>query len=73
METSLRSRSAANASAARMSARSKSGKSARISASVIPAAKYSRTSYTVILSPRMHAQFGVPLGTRMFADTILVA
>ena len=39
IDTSLRSRSAANESAARMSSRSKSGKSARISASVIPDAK----------------------------------
>ena len=54
IETSLRSRSAANASTARMSSRSRPGKSARISASVIPDAKYSRTSYTVIRSPRMH-------------------
>ena len=51
---SLRSRSAANVSTARMSSRSRSGKSARISASVIPDAKYSRTSYTVIRRPRMH-------------------
>ena len=54
LETSRRSRSAANASAARMSSGSRSGKSARISDSVIPEATCSRTSYTVILSPRMH-------------------
>ena len=53
METSLRSRSAAKASVARMSAGSKSGKTDRISASVIPAAKYSSTSCTVILRPRI--------------------
>ena len=53
MESDLRSRSAAKASAARMSSSSKSGISARISDSVIPDAKYSRTSETVILSPRM--------------------
>ena len=60
IETSLRSRSAANVRAAQMSSRSKSGKSARISASVIPEAKYSRISYTVIRSPRMHG-FPPPL------------
>ena len=54
IETSLRSRAAANARAARMSSGSRSGRSARISASVIPEARYSRTSCTVIRSPRMH-------------------
>ncbi len=49
-----RSHSAASACAARMSWDSKSGKSAQISASVIPAAKYSRISRTVILRPRIH-------------------
>lgn len=54
IDMSLCSRSAANVSTARMSSRSRSGKSARISVSVIPDAKYSRTSYTVIRSPRKH-------------------
>ena len=54
IETTLRSRAATNNSAARMSSGSKSGKSARISSFVIPEAKYSSRSYTVIRSPRMH-------------------
>ena len=54
IETSLRSRAAANASTARMSSGSRSRRSDRISVSVIPEARYSSTSYTVIRSPRMH-------------------
>ena len=50
---SLRSRSAANARQARMSSSVNSGKSARICACVIPEARYSRTSVTVIRMPRM--------------------
>jgi hypothetical protein len=41
---SRRSRAAANAKVARMSSRVRDGKSARISSSVIPPARYSRTS-----------------------------
>jgi len=52
-ETNLRSRSAAKARQARMSSRVKSGKSRRISSSLIPDARYSRTSLTVIRRPRM--------------------
>ncbi len=52
--TNLRSRSAANARQARISSRVRSGKSERIWSSDIPEAKYSRTSYTVIHSPRIH-------------------
>lgn len=37
-----------------MSSASRSGNSERIWASDMPAARYSRTSYTVILNPRMH-------------------
>jgi hypothetical protein len=55
---SRRSRSAAKAKQARMSSTVSSGKSARISASVIPDARYSSTSETVIRSPRIH---GFPL------------
>ncbi len=51
---SRRSRAAANARQARMSSRVRLGKSARIWSSVIPPAKYSRTSYTVIRVPRTH-------------------
>ncbi len=54
MDTSLRSRSAANASHARMSSRFRSGKSARISPSDMPDARNSSTSYTVRRRPRMH-------------------
>ena len=53
-----RSRSAANAKQARISSLVSSGKSARISASVMPAARYSSTSDTVMRSPRMQ---GYPL------------
>src|SRR5712664_3589857 len=52
-ETNLRSRSAAKARQARMSSRIKSGKSRRISSSLIPDARYSKTSVTVIRRPRM--------------------
>jgi len=52
-ETSLRSRSAANSRHARMSSRVRSGKSVRMSASLMPEARYSRMSYTVMRSPRM--------------------
>src|SRR5437762_698282 len=52
-ETNKRSRSAAKARQARMSSRVKSGKSRRISPSLIPDARYSRTSVTVIRRPRM--------------------
>ncbi len=55
---SLRSRSAANARQARISSCVSSGKSRSISCGVIPPARYSRTSCTVILIPRMH---GLPL------------
>src|SRR6267378_7401503 len=51
---SRRSRSAANARHARISSAVRSGKSARISSTDIPPARYSRTSRTVIRSPRMH-------------------
>jgi len=50
---SRRSRSAANAKQARISSRVRSGKSLRISFSDMPEARYSRTSYTVIRSPRI--------------------
>jgi hypothetical protein len=52
-ETNLRSRSAAKARQARMSSRVKSGRSRRMSSSVIPDARYCRTSVTVIRRPRM--------------------
>lgn len=52
-ETSFRSRSAANARQARMSSDARSGKSVRISASLMPEARYSKTSYTVMRKPRM--------------------
>jgi len=52
-ETSLRSRSAANSRQARISSRVRSGKSLRMSASLMPEARYSRTSYTVMRSPRI--------------------
>src|SRR5205823_4153648 len=51
-ETNLRSRSAAKARQARMSSRVKSGKSRRISSSLIPDARYSKTSVTVIRRSR---------------------
>lgn len=50
---SFRARSAANTRQARISSLVGSGKSLRISASVIPEARYSRISYTVIRNPRM--------------------
>ena len=50
---SLRSRAAANVKQARMSSRSRLGKSARIRSSVMPPARYSRTSYTVMRVSRM--------------------
>jgi hypothetical protein len=53
-DNSRRSRSAANARQARMSSEVRSGKSASISASDMPDARYSSTSYTVMRSPRMH-------------------
>lgn len=52
-ETSLRSRSAANSRQARISSRVRSGKSLRMSASLMPEARYSNTSYTVMRRPRM--------------------
>ena len=58
MDTNLRSRSAAKAGHARMSSRVRSGKSWRIWSSVMPEARYSRTSETVIRMPRMQ---GLPL------------
>ena len=51
---SFRSRSAAKARQARMSSLVRSGKSLRISFSVMPEARYSRISYTVIHKLRMH-------------------
>ncbi len=56
--SNLRSRSAANARQARMSLSVSCAKSANISAYVIPDARYSSTSPTVILVPRMQ---GLPL------------
>src|SRR2546425_7048121 len=53
-DTNLRSRSAAKARQARMSSRVRSGKSRRMSSSLMPDAMYSRTSDTVIRKPRMH-------------------
>src|SRR5439155_11911897 len=61
--TSRRSRAAANARHARISSRVRSGKSFRISSSLIPPARYSRTSYTVIRVPLTH---GLPLRTAGF-------
>src|SRR5438128_10143291 len=52
-DTNLRSRSAAKARQARRSSRVRSGKSRRISSSLIPDARYSKTSVTVIRRPRM--------------------
>lgn len=63
---SRRSRSAANTQQARMSSLVSSGKSARMSASVMPEARYSSTSETVIRSPRMH---GFPL--RLPGSTVM--
>jgi len=50
--------SAAKARHARMSSRVSSGKSFKISSSVTPEVRYSKTSETVILMPRMQ---GLPL------------
>lgn len=50
---SLRSRSAAKARQARMSSWVSSGKSERISSSLMPPARYSSTSWTVMRMPRM--------------------
>ena len=61
-----RSRSAANTKQARISSLVSSGKSARISASVMPEARYSRTSETVIRSPRIQ---GFPL--RLPGSTVM--
>ena len=57
---SRRSRSAAKARQVRMSSAVRSGKSARIWASVMPPARYSSTSYTVMRVPLMQ---GFPLRT----------
>jgi len=51
-DTNFRSRSAAKTKQALISSGSKSGKSESICWSVMPEARYSRTSYTVIRSPR---------------------
>jgi hypothetical protein len=61
-----RSRSAANTKQARTSSISSSGKSQTISASVMPEARYSRMSVTVIRSPRTH---GLPL--RLPGSTVI--
>jgi hypothetical protein len=53
IDTSFRSRSAAKARQARISSRVRPRKSLRISSSLIPEARYSKTSYTVMRSPRM--------------------
>src|SRR5438128_215422 len=55
---SFRSRSAAKARQARISSRVNSEKSLRISSSLMPPARYSRISCTVMRMPRMH---GLPL------------
>jgi hypothetical protein len=56
-----RSLAAANARQARMFSRLRLGKSARIWSSVMPPAKYSRMSYTVIRVPLMHGlPFRIP-------------
>lgn len=55
---SRRSRSAANAKQARICSSVSSGKSAKISGILIPLAKYSSTSVTVMRRPRIH---GLPL------------
>lgn len=52
-DTSFRSRSAAKARQARMSSRVRSGKSFRMFSSLMPEARYSSTSYTVMRNPRM--------------------
>ena len=61
-----RSRSAANTKQARTSSIASSGKSRTISASVMPEARYSRMSVTVIRSPRTH---GLPL--RLPGSTVI--
>lgn len=61
-----RSRSAANTKQARISSLVSSGKLAKISASVMPEARYSRTSETVIRSPRIQ---GFPL--RLPGSTVM--
>ena len=58
-----RSRAAANARHARMSSLLRSGKSLRISASLIPPARYSSTSYTVM---RVPLRQGLPFRTAGF-------
>ena len=65
--TSLRSRSAAKARQARISAHVNSGKSRSIASSVMPEARYSKTSVTVILIPRMQ---GLPL--RLPASRVMI-
>ena len=60
-----RSRAAAKARQARMSSRVRSGKSVRTWSSVMPAARYSNTSYTVILVPLTQ---GLPLRTPGFIE-----
>ena len=54
IDTSLRSLSAAKAKQARMSSWVKSGKSVRIASSLMPEARYSSTSETVMRRLRMH-------------------
>src|SRR2546422_671375 len=61
-----RSRAAAKARAARISSRVRSGKSLRIASSVIPPARYSSTSYTVMRVPLIQ---GFPLRTAGFTET----
>src|SRR6266404_6750577 len=63
---SLRSRSAAKVIHALKSSRVRSGKSLRISSSVISEARYSRTSYTVIRNPRTQ---GFP--PRLFGSIVM--
>src|SRR5271166_6434373 len=60
-----RSRAAAKAKTARMSSRVRSAKSLRISSSVIPPARYSSTSYTVMRVPLIQ---GLPLRTAGFTE-----
>src|SRR5260221_10312384 len=61
-----RSRVAAKANEARISSRVRSGKSLRISSSLIPPARYSSTSYTVMRVPLTH---GFPPRTAGFTET----
>ena len=73
IDTSFRSRSAAKAKQARMSSRVRSGKSLRISSSLIPEARYSKTSYTVIRRPRMQGfppRFSGSMVMRFFQSMI---